>query len=495
MKKTLLCVTAWIGLALLALGAYVPARTTLPNPPREFRGVWVATVDNIDWPSKQGLPVAALKAELLAILDRAVELRLNAVILQVRPACDALYASPHEPWSEYLTGQMGRAPQAAFDPLEFAVTEAHRRGVELHAWFNPFRARHTSGRSPHSSDHVSQAHPAWVCTYGRQLWLDPGNAEARNHSLRVILDVVQRYDIDAVHADDYFYPYPEKDAAGRELDFPDGASWQRYQQAGGKLSRGDWRRDNVNIFIRRLHASVKARKPWVKVGISPFGIWRPGQPASVRGLDVYEKLYADSRLWLASGWVDYFSPQLYWSMDAPQQSYPVLLQWWAAQNTQGRHLWPGHSLYRTALQKGETTRQVQATRRQRGATGDLFWSAKTLLANKGGVADELYKLNASQALVPASPWLDSTPPAQPTLTVDSRASPLRVTWQAKGTERPWLWVLDWKEGKSWRTEILPGNRAGVQFKDRSVQPQVIAVRAVDRCGNLSPAVTLQRAKQ
>ena len=515
---------------LSAAPAYLPGKANVPLPSREFRGVWVATVNNIDWPSKAGLPVAQQKAELLALLDRAAQLHLNAVIFQVRPACDALYASAREPWSEYLTGTMGRAPQPYYDPLEFAVAEAHRRGLELHAWFNPFRARHASGVAPASTDHVSRQHPQLVRAYGKQLWLDPGDAAVQEHSLGVILDVVRRYDIDAVHLDDYFYPYPEKNAAGQEADFPDDLTWRRYVQGGGKLARADWRRENVNTFIRRLYAGIKAEKTWVKFGVSPFGIWRPGYPAPVRGLDAYEKLYADSRLWLASGWLDYCSPQLYWSTDAPQQGYGALLRWWAAQNTKDRHLWPGHDLYRAGLAPGELTKQIQLTRRQAGATGDALWSLKAIQQNKGGVAGELGRVLYTQpALVPASPWLGSRTPLQPSVTagvdgggvrmawlptiadlpVHSREiwrfagagaddaagipSPVLRPWLPAGQQRVWLWVVQWKEGKYWQTEILPGTQTTLRLGSRAAPPTVIALRAVARVGNLSQPAVLQRS--
>src|SRR6266513_473262 len=213
-----------------------------PPPPirREFRGVWVASVENIDWPSVPGLSTREQQEELLAILDRAVALKLNAVILQVRPAADALYASPYEPWSEYLTGKMGRPPNPWYDPLEFAVNEAHKRGLELHAWFNPYRAHHPSGRSRPSPNHISVTHPELVKRYGSMLWMDPGEPEVREHTVRVVLDVVQRYDIDGVHIDDYFYPYKEKDRRGRLIEFPDATSWRKYLRSGGGLSRDDW---------------------------------------------------------------------------------------------------------------------------------------------------------------------------------------------------------------------------------------------------------------
>src|SRR6476469_4909377 len=277
----------------------VSSAQTLTTPPpvrREFRGVWVASVQNIDWPSQPGLSTQEQKDELLGILDRAVALRLNAIILQVRPAADALYASPYEPWSEYLSGRMGQAPNPYYDPLEFAVNEAHKRGLELHAWFNPYRAHHPSGKSRPSPDHISVTHPELVKRYGTHLWMDPGEPEVRAHTLKVVLDVVKRYDIDGVHIDDYFYPYKERDRRGNIIEFPDANSYRRYRSAGGQLSRDDWRRANVDSLIHQVYVGIKGIKPWVKFGISPFGLWRPGnRPQATVGFDSYAELYGDSR--------------------------------------------------------------------------------------------------------------------------------------------------------------------------------------------------------
>jgi len=307
-------------MSFAARETYRSTSVTPPPPAREFRGAWIATVANIDWPSKPGLGVAEQKAELIALLDRAAQLKLNAIIFQVRPACDAMYVSPLEPWSEYLTGAMGRAPQPFYDPLAFAIGEAHRRGLELHAWFNPFRALHPRARSPVAPNHISRTHPGWVRKYGDQLWLDPGEPAARDYVLSVVMDVVRRYDVDGVQFDDYFYPDPEKDTAGRELVFPDDATWRKFGLPGGFLSRDDWRRANVNQFIQRVYQSIKAVKPRVKFGVSPKGIWRPGYPQQIRGMDAYAKIYADSRKWLANGWLDYFSPELYWPIEPKEQS-------------------------------------------------------------------------------------------------------------------------------------------------------------------------------
>jgi len=313
----------------------------IPDVAREFRAAWIATVANIDWPSRPGLPVEQQKSELIAMLDKAAEIRLNAVVLQVRPACDALYASKLEPWSEFLTGTMGKAPEPYYDPLEFAVTEAHKRGLELHAWFNPYRARHPQGKSEISADHISKTHPNLVKTYGTYLWLDPGEKAVQDHTVAVMLDVARRYDVDGIHIDDYFYPYRVKGPDGNILDFPDDPSWKTYVDGGGTLKRDDWRRENVNILVQRFYSELKQVKPHVKFGISPFGIGRPGMPPGITGFDQYTELYADTLKWLRNGWMDYWTPQLYWKIESKGQSFPVLLKFWAGENA--KHSIPARS--------------------------------------------------------------------------------------------------------------------------------------------------------
>jgi len=472
---------------------YRPATAAPPPPAREFRGAWLVTVANKDWPSRPGLPVAEQKAELTDLLDRAAQLKLNAIIFQVRPSCDALYASSIEPWSEYLTGTMGEAPQPFYDPLAFAIEEAHRRGLELHAWFNPFRALHPDAKSPVAPNHISRTHPELVRPYGKQLWLDPGEPAVRTYVLGVIMDVVRRYDVDGVQLDDYFYPYPEKDAAGRELGFPDDASWQKYGLAS-RLSREDWRRANINAFIQGIYQNIKAVKPWVKFGISPFGIWRPMNPPQIRGMDAYTKIYADSRKWFASGWLDYFSPQLYWSMDVPQQSFPVLLNWWAGQNAWGRHLWPGLYAANVGEKWGpdEIARQIAATRRQPGAGGEIFFRLRSLTDN-AGLADVVRAAYSQPALVPASPWLAGAPPATPRLVVgeDSRWA-LRLRWESTGQPARW-WVLQFRTNQVWTTEILPAARTNWAFAKPA--PEWISVSAVDRTDNLGAPAALRKYRR
>jgi uncharacterized lipoprotein YddW (UPF0748 family) len=462
-----------------------------PKPNREFRAAWVATVGNIDWPSTTDLTTAQQKAELLSILDRAVQFKLNAIIFQVRPSCDAMYASSLEPWSEYLTGTMGKPPQPFYDPLAFITEEAHRRGLELHAWFNPYRARVLGTKSPASPLHVSKARPRLVRPYGKYLWLDPGDREVQDYSLNVVMDVVRRYDIDGVHFDDYFYPYKENDASGKELDFPDAASWSR-SGAGGKLSREDWRRENVNIFIQKVYRAIKSAKPWVKFGVSPFGIWRPGYPPQIQGYDAYAKLYADSRKWLASGWLDYFAPQLYWAIDSPGQSYPVLLKWWAAQNVAGRHLWPGLNSVNTARawKPEEILNQIRLTRQQPGATGHIHWDMRKALMRGNALPDALERgPYSSAALVPASPWLSTTRPPKPRVTVAGLSRQLAVSWRLATPGEAWLWLLQTRRGGQWTTQILPAGKTAHRFS--GAPPEAIALTTVDRFGNASSPTVFQ----
>ena len=481
--------------------------------PREFRGVWVATVGNMDWPSKRGLSTAEAQAELIALLDRAVALKLNAVIFQVRPAADALYASSIEPWSEYLTGTQGKKPDPFWDPLSFVIAESHKRGLELHAWFNPYRARFTGSKSPLARNHIARTSPSLVKTYGGYLWMDPGEPLVRARTLRVVMDVVKRYDVDGVHIDDYFYPYPVA-RRGKRVDFPDTRSWQKYRAAGGKLARDDWRRDNVNQLVKALHDSVHKAKPWVRFGVSPFGIWRPGYPESVRGFDAYQQLYADARKWLREGWLDYFTPQLYWPTTRPQQSYPVLLDWWASENVHGRHLWPGNFTSQAggrgsgSFPVSELMEQIRITRVNPGATGNVHFSMKSFLSNQAGMNDTLrIGPYAQPALPPASPWLAVARPPLPTLAVTpvadgwqldlkaaaapAAATPATAT-QAAGSQavaRPWQWVVRLRTDSAWVTMIVPGGTSRLPVS-RALGATAATVSALNRVGVESPSVTL-----
>lgn len=472
-----------------------------PPVPREFRGVWVATVGNIDWPSKPGLPTALQQEELTALLDRAAKLGLNAVIFQVRPAGDAFYASKIEPWSEYLTGTQGQAPAPFWDPLAFAVKEAHARGLELHAWFNPYRARGPGSKRPLSKTHLARTHRELVREYGTQLWMDPGEPAVRARTLNVVLDVVKRYDVDGVHLDDYFYPYPERRKNG-STDFPDARSWKKYRKAGGTLARDDWRRRNVDLLIEALHVQVARAKPWVKFGISPFGIWRPGYPESVTGFDSYVKLFADSRKWLRRGWADYFTPQLYWAMEQEGRKYPDLLRWWVEQDSLHRHMWPGNYTGRVGeagagrWRREEIIAQVYVTRAEPRATGNVHFSMKVLLDNRDSIATTFERLlYAEPALVPPSPWMVNRTVADPTVNVTEPGDGLTLALEPFRRERLRWWVVQLHVAGRWETHVIDGATRRVRLaqllRDPSSRPDLIAVTAVDRTENASRPVTVR----
>jgi len=462
---------------------------TLPPLKREVRGVWVATVDNIDWPSEPGLSTREQQAEMRALLDRAVELNLNAIIFQVRPTADAFYSSSIEPWSAYLTGEQGRAPDPYYDPLTFTIDEAHRRALEVHAWINPFRAYHSTAEERFDLSHVSQRD--FTVKYGTQRWMDPGNKQAREHSISVIMDIVERYDIDGVHMDDYFYPYPIENTAGDPVPFPDEPSWQLYRQEDGSLTRDEWRRDNVDRLIEEVYKGIKERKPWVKFGISPFGIWRPGYPEGIVGFDAYESLYADAKKWLVNGWVDYFSPQLYWAMDSEGQSYPRLLDWWIDQNEERRHLWPGNFTSRIILDGSrywgaeELLRQIDHTQKTPGAQGNIHFSMRALMPADHDMGDKLaLESYPEKAVIPASPWLHGTIPGQPIVYVSQTNDAKIATFINLDGAEVWLWVVRSLVDGAWQIEIISG--AESQFRIPAgkgrFETLAIAVSALDRTG-------------
>ncbi|MFG6442286.1 glycoside hydrolase family 10 protein [Roseateles sp. LKC17W] len=385
-----------------ALGAPLPVQDPSPTaapalppaPPREWRAAWVATVANIDWPSKPGLSAEAQQAEIRALCDAAQRTGLNALILQVRTSADALYESALEPWSEYLTGTQGRHP--GYDPLAVWLTEAKARGLELHAWFNPYRARQNAGRSAAAENHVSRSRPAWVKRYGDQLWMDPGEPAAAEHTLAVVRDCLSRYAVDGVHIDDYFYPYPVTDPATKqEVDFPDEPSWQTYLAQGGTLARRDWRRDNVNRLVQRLYALAHEVRPGTRVGISPFGLPKPAaRPPGIAGFSQYDKLYADVELWLREGWLDYLAPQLYWPRAQTAQAFDVLLQTWRALNPLARPIHPGLFTSRIndtpqSWPASEITGQIDSIRRLSPGSGHIHFSMVALAQNRKGIADTL----------------------------------------------------------------------------------------------------------
>lgn len=370
----------WLSLACL-LAVACGARA-------EFRGAWISAVHNLDWPSKQGLPPAQQKAELVRLLDAARSLGLTDVFFQVRPEGDALYRSPLEPWSRFLTGTQGRDP--GYDPLAFCISEAGRRGIRVHAWFNPYRASVKAG-APLAANHMARRFRAHAHKVGSVVCMDPGAPEVQDHVVKVVTDVARRYDVAGIHFDDYFYPYP---SVGR---LPDGKTYERYRAAGGKLSLGDWRRDNVNRLIARVSRSVKEARPGAVFGVSPFGIYTKGQPSTVKaGLDQLNEIYADPLKWMRSGWVDYIAPQLYWK-DRSDQSFTELLGWWRSPsaNPRGVPVYPGIAAYRMTEQgwpAQEIVRQVALSRTVgQGPSGHAFFRMENLADNTKGVATMLKK--------------------------------------------------------------------------------------------------------
>lgn len=459
-----------------------------PEPMTEFRGVWVATVANIDWPSEPGLPVIKQKEELITLLDKSASLHFNAIIFQVRPAADAMYHSHLEPWSYYLTGKMGRAPLPEFDPLEFIVQEAHKRGMELHAWFNPYRAGHPADKSDEiSPDHISKTHPEYVVEYGDYLWLDPGSEGAREHTISVIMDVVERYNIDGIHFDDYFYPYPSY-AGG--ADFPDQKSWNIAQQNGNTLSRGDWRRENVNILMKELSDRIKQTKPHVKFGISPFGIWRPGFPENTTGFDAYENLYADSRLWIKEGWVDYFTPQIYYKMDQIPQPFPVMLDWWLQQNDYDRHIWPG--LYTSRLRtqdrnwsREEIIGQIYTSRGFPGVSGAIHFSMKTFLENTHGFNRQIAAgPHALPSVVPASHWMEDNVPSPPSAEVMDYGDFYSLHIEHDKPESVRWWIVRSGTDGIIDYDVIPAHRRDIRYYGGRAmkRPDEIRITAVNRLG-------------
>lgn len=406
---------------------------TIP-PKREFRSVWIATVTNIDWPSSKTLTPAAQRSEFITILNRHKQNGMNAVVTQIRPSCDAFYQSSIEPWSEWLTGTQGVAPNPFYDPLTFMIEETHKRGMEFHAWFNPYRAVVNKNSSSVSSTHVSVVHPEWIREYGNLKLLDPGLPQVREYVTKVIMDVVRRYDIDGVHFDDYFYPYPQSG-----IVFQDSATFANYPN--GFTNKDDWRRNNINLLIKMLSDSIKAVKPQVKFGISPFGIWRnqSSDPlgSATAGFESYSGIYADSRKWMQEGWLDYINPQIYWNIGYSVAAYDVLVDWWS-NNHFGKHFYTGNAAYKIGssspsawLNPSEMPNQIRLNRTYNEVKGMNFFSSKSITNNLLGIQDSLRNnLFKYPALVPVMKWIDSIPPSTiSNLLAVRNQSGVLLTWQ------------------------------------------------------------------
>ena len=442
--------------------AQIDKPKTHPEIQREFRAAWVATVDNINWPSSPGLPVTVQQQEAIELLDLLANNNFNAVIFQVRPQADALYESELEPWSYYLTAEQGEAPFPYYDPLEFWIEEAHKRGLELHVWMNPYRAHHPEGGEISKASLVQTKSELVVELENGYWWFDPSLKETQDHGIDVVVDIVKRYDIDGVHFDDYFYPYP---SYNNDEDFPDDKSWNEYVNNGGKLNRGDWRRNSVNQFIQRVYSSIKKEKPYVKFGLSPFGIWRPGHPTSIQGFDQYDVLYADAKLWLNEGWVDYFSPQLYWPINQVPQSFPVLLGWWNEQNYKNRYVWPGISIGRFEGEKqaDEILNNIMITRGMNPkAPGIVHWSIGPLMGNDSLQTELTTKPYNKKAVVPALTWEENNFPGIPDIDYEFTENEVSITIQNAEKELS-NWIVYYKYDENWSERVLSKKRKNLNL--------------------------------
>lgn len=406
--KSLLCV---FFLLLMAGGVFAQVQTGSAYPKREFRAAWIQSVNG----QFRGMPTEKLKQNLIGQLNSLQKAGINAIIFQVRPEADALYASRLEPWSRFLTGVQGKAPEPYWDPMQFMIDECHKRGMEFHAWINPYRTK-TTLKSELAPNHVYNIHPEWFVTYGDQLYFDPALPESRRHICMVVSDIVSRYDVDAIHMDDYFYPYPIK---GK--DFPDDASFARF--GGGFSNKGDWRRSNVNVLIKKLHETIREIKPWVKFGVSPYGIYRneSSDPlgSKTKGLQNYDDLYADVLLWAREGWIDYNIPQIYWHIGHPVADYETLVKWWA-RNTENRPLFIGQSVMNTVQNAdpknpsiNQLPRKMALQRAYQTIGGSCQWPASAVVENAGKYRDALIaEYHKYPALPPVFDFMDNEAPAK-----------------------------------------------------------------------------------
>ncbi|MCP3804232.1 family 10 glycosylhydrolase [Allokutzneria sp. A3M-2-11 16] len=493
-------------LGTLAMGAVlvIPASAAdqdaalCPAPKKSLRGLWLASVGNINWPSAPGQPAEQVRAEYRGLLDGARRIRANAVFVQVRPTADALYPSEFEPWSHWLTGEQGKDP--GWDPLAFAVREAHARNLEFHAWFNPYRVSKQGDITKLAPNHPARLHPEWVLKYGDGLYYNPGVPEVRAFVEKVIVDVVRRYDIDGVHFDDYFYPYP---VAGQQLD-----DERAYKEHGaGFPNRADWRRDNVDRLVSGLAAKIKAAKPWVTFGVSPFAVWRNGKTDSsgsdtAAGIETYDDLYADTRKWIRQRWIDYVAPQTYWHIGFPAADYVKLVDWWSREvRGTGVALYLGQAAYRIGSATSpqwtdpeEMPRQLRLSSAVPEVGGHIYFQVHSVLANPLGfrdrLSDDIYRtpsLVPPRSAVPGwgRPWA-------PTAFVARADGGHQV--RIRPTGLPSAYYAVYRTERRGCATMLDTVRAdangGAVFVDRSARPGVTytyLVTAVDRGHHEGPA--------
>ncbi len=470
-------------------------RLQTQNPLFEFRAVWVASVVNCDWPSAKNLTAEQQKEEFIKLADQHQRNGMNALIVQVRPCGDALYPSKYEPWSEYLTGTQGVAPNPYYDPLQFMIEETHKRGMEFHAWLNPYRAVFSVKESSVAATHQSKINPQWCLNYDGKKIFNPALPAVRNHFIKIITDIITRYDVDGIHIDDYFYPY--KNDKGTE--FPDEWFYKKY--GAGFKSKADWRRSNCDSIIKQIWETVNSLPRRVKFGISPFGVWRnksddPNGSNTKAGTSNYDGLYADILLWLKKGWMDYCVPQLYWERGHPLCDYDTLLSWWN-KNTFGRQLFIGHGLYFTQTKKGwknvnELPNQIKNLRKFATTQGSVFFSSKDFNRNPNGWNDSLqHNYYSTPAIVPPMPWIDSVKPSKPIIT-DKGDGVFGITY--KGTKQIKGFVLFTGTDKSnvISRKIVLKNTIEINFDDLLDDDDTyVFVAALSTNNNLSEMVELK----
>lgn len=423
-------------------------------PKSEMRAVWIATVNNIDWPSKPNLSVDDQKKEMIQLLDIMKQFNLNTVVFQIRPAADAYYSSSLEPWAQWLTGQQGRVPEPFYDPLEFVIDECRKRGLDIHAWLNPYRAI-TDTTNITAINHITRTHPEWFLTYGRTVYFDPALPQTRDYFASVVSDVVRRYDIDAIHMDDYFYPYRIA-----KVNFPDDSSFVKYSRGYSPEQKDEWRRENVNIIIKQLSDSIKAIKPWVEFGISPFGVWRnvvkdPAGSETKAGVTNYDDLFADILLWQKNGWIDYITPQIYWHIGFKVADYTVLSDWWS-RNTYGCRLYIGQAPYRIGRKVSakewrtskEIVRQIKLNRTFPNISGSMFFSAKVFRNNplrlKEKIKRDLYRY---PSLAPSNNRITPVIPCRPSETLLSvNEGSIHLSWEKEYNTKKFV-IYKFRKGK------------------------------------------------
>lgn len=444
-----------------------PATTQVPaerEAKHEFRGAWIQTVHQ---PEYAKMSVNEMKRDFIKKLDFLQQCGINAIIFQVRPEADAFYKSDIEPYSRFFTGVQGRAPENNFDPMAFLIKECRKRNMEFHAWLNPYRVS-TSGNTTLADSHIYFEHPEWFVTYNKMILFDPGLPESRSFICKVVRDIVMRYDVDAIHMDDYFYPYP---VAG--LAFPDENSFRKYGISKGykPSQRDDWRRENVNILVKEIKRTILNSKPWVRFGISPFGIYRnkksttDGSGSNTNGLQNYDDLYADITKWVKMGWIDYNIPQIYWEIGHNAADYVTLAKWWNA-NANGGHLYIGQSVERT-MKANELTRKMHYERNLPNVSGNCFWPANEILWNNNGVADSLKRnYHRYPALIPAYTHLHNHSPKE--------VRKLKTEWSADGYKLSWKSEQDEFNPETARYFVIYRFRQGEKH-DLSNPARIVAI--------------------